>query len=51
MSYFAQYGPMYRRIRQCHISTSSGGLIEALTEVRGDDGDLTKYASGTFILI
>ncbi|EJF59192.1 ketoacyl-synt-domain-containing protein [Dichomitus squalens LYAD-421 SS1] len=44
MSYFAQYGPTYRRIRQCHIATSAGGRIEALTELRGDDSDLVNFS-------
>ena len=43
MSYFAQFGPTYQRIQCCSTRTGASGRIEALTEVRGDDGDLPKY--------
>ncbi|KAI1783602.1 ketoacyl-synt-domain-containing protein [Ganoderma leucocontextum] len=48
MSYFAQYGPTYRRIQRCHTYTGAGGKIEALTEVRGDDGDLPNLSDYRF---
>ena len=42
LSSFANYGPMYRRIRQCYLGTGPGGAVEALTELNGRTADIPK---------
>ena len=44
LAYFAQYGPMYRRIQQCHYAVRNDGVVEALVEVRARHRDIMKYA-------
>lgn len=48
MSSFANFGPMYRRIKSCHIARDSNGWVEALTEVRAADSDIPKCALKCF---
>lgn len=43
MTTFAQFGPMYRRIRACYINRGAYGTVEALTEVRAAEADIPKY--------
>lgn len=43
MAYFAQYGPLYQRVQQCHFAVRTGGIFEALVELRACDDDLKKY--------
>ena len=39
---FANYGPMYRRIQKYYLAAGSGGAMDALVQIRGDDMDITK---------
>ncbi|KAI0749982.1 hypothetical protein C8Q80DRAFT_660233 [Daedaleopsis nitida] len=40
LSSFANYGPMYRRIRRCYMGRGVAGAVEALAEIRGGDKDI-----------
>lgn len=44
MASFAQFGPMYRRIRRCYMGIGTDGANEALVEIRGSGKDIPKYA-------
>ncbi|KZT25643.1 hypothetical protein NEOLEDRAFT_1178119 [Neolentinus lepideus HHB14362 ss-1] len=37
---FAQYGPMYQRVKACYRGLDAQGREEVLVEVRGDEGDI-----------
>ncbi|KAI0737718.1 hypothetical protein C8Q80DRAFT_1222755 [Daedaleopsis nitida] len=40
---FAQFGPMYRRIRQCHVVNGEHGAVEVLTEVDASGDDIPNF--------
>ncbi len=42
MAHFAQYGPAYRRIQECHTVVTADGTVESLVKLRGCDADLPK---------
>ncbi|KAI0695501.1 polyketide synthase [Cerioporus squamosus] len=48
MAHFAQYGPVYRRIQECHTVTRADGTVEALVKLRGRDIDLPNIADYRF---
>ena len=39
---FANYGPIYRRIQKCYLSTGTDGSVNALLEIRGNGKDIPK---------
>ncbi len=42
IAHFLQYGPLYRRIQECHTTTRADGTVEALVKIKGRDDDLPK---------
>lgn len=42
LSSFANYGPMYRRLRKFWVTTNPGGAMDALGEIRGAGNDIPR---------
>ncbi|KAH9933653.1 ketoacyl-synt-domain-containing protein [Epithele typhae] len=41
---FANYGPMYRRIKKCYLAVRPGGAVDALAELKGNAPDIPNCA-------
>ncbi|TFK84686.1 ketoacyl-synt-domain-containing protein, partial [Polyporus arcularius HHB13444] len=48
IAHFLQYGPLYRRIQECHTTTRADGTVEALVKIKGRDDDLPNIEDYVF---